>query len=342
MMDIFDRIVLPVLYGFADKSIAERFIPQTAPDYSRPPNAAILEAFCRTIMSVAPYCENETYRDVIFSAWKSVIDDKYIDWSIGDQLLVESANLVYAFLLYPKSWSLLPTSTQIGIMNILIRASNIKPYKNNWYLFKCIVDIFLFKHGKLRSLHHIFTLLDEFESWYVGDGWYKDGPTFHMDYYNSFVIYPFLYIIYNELRRKYSIYQLRFDTLVERMKLYCVWLERQIAPDGSFPLIGRSIVYRSAVFHTLAFCAVHVGLPSSLSIGQVFRGLRLVHTRLWHGDSQFDSAGFLNLGFIGNQPSVANKYSNNGSCYFTGLSFSIYTLPNVDESPITQEKMWMT
>ena len=30
------------------------------------------------------------------------------------------------------------------------------------------------------------------EQWYKGDGAYGDGPEFHWDYYNSFVIHPML------------------------------------------------------------------------------------------------------------------------------------------------------
>ena len=30
------------------------------------------------------------------------------------------------------------------------------------------------------------------ELWYVGDGYYSDGPQFHLDNYNSYVIHPYL------------------------------------------------------------------------------------------------------------------------------------------------------
>lgn len=28
------------------------------------------------------------------------------------------------------------------------------------------------------------------EEWYVGDGWYADGPSFAFDYYSSYVFHP--------------------------------------------------------------------------------------------------------------------------------------------------------
>ncbi len=353
-MDEFRRIVTPVLNTFASKTFKTTFVQQVAvPKYIRPVSAAYVEAFCRTFMSVAPFFESSEAPDIcelMLAAWKSVIDGSYLtsdEWKCGDQLLVEAANLVYGFLLYPKSWSALPTLTQNKIFDILLTASAITPHKNNWYLFKCAVDIFLHKHGKLGSIRHVFQLLNEFEAWYVGDGWYKDGPAFKMNYYNSYVILPFSYIIYNYLRRIQSQLQTRFEVVCKRIQRHAEWLERLISIDGTFPIFGRSVVYRTAVFHALVFCAVHVGLPPSLSHGQIRRGLGLVHTKMWSsGYTQFDPNGFLHLGFIGSQPWVADSYSNNGSCYFTVLSFSVYSLPSThpfwtaDEKPITQERAW--
>ena len=37
----------------------------------------------------------------------------------------------------------------------------------------------------------------ELDSWYLGDGMYGDGPQFHWDYYNSFVMHPLLLEIFD-------------------------------------------------------------------------------------------------------------------------------------------------
>jgi hypothetical protein len=362
---IFRQIVMPVLDGFQSKTFKDTFVQQIPSDYTRPPCTAHVEAFCRTVMSVAPLfqlmtedaLDIEDIRQAYIASWKVVIDERYIDWNCGDQLMVEAANLVYAFLLYPNSWHVLPASCRHGILDVLRRASAIKPYNNNWLLFKCIIDIFLHTHKRIVNLTHIYKLLDTVESWYIGDSWYKDGPGFHMDYYNSFVILPFLYVIYGELKKDVcrTLFQTRFQTIVSRIARHAEFLERLIAPDGTFPLFGRSIVYRSAIFHTLVLYMTHIyspGLPalaelpeSTLSYGQVRRALERVHTRLF-GPEQFDAAGYFHLGFLGAQPGVANHYSNNGSCYFTGLSFSVLGLPDshpfwtADTQPYTQEIAW--
>ena len=40
--------------------------------------------------------------------------------------------------------------------------------------------------------------------WYKGDGWYGDGDTFHLDYYNSFVIQPMLLDVLGEMRDEFE------------------------------------------------------------------------------------------------------------------------------------------
>jgi hypothetical protein len=352
------RIAMPVLEGFASKTLLRVFVQQTpGPEYNRPPNAAHVEAFCRVFMGVAPLfaadasADGDDVRRATLAAWTAVVDDGYINWDCGDQLMVEAANLAYAFLLYPRSWQVLPAATRAGVFGILGRAAAIKPCNNNWLLFKCAIDTFLHKHGKVAGLDAVHRLMDTFETWYVGDGWYKDGPGFHMDYYNSFVILPFLYVIYNELRQRGGrpVHQTRFDAVVGRVRRHAEFLERLIATDGTFPLFGRSMVYRTAAFHALAFCATHVGLPSSLRPGQVRRALGQVHERMFalrEDGAQFDAAGFLNLGFNGAQPEVANRYSNNGSCYFTCLSFMplaagpTHPFWSDADAPFTQEIAW--
>ena len=46
--------------------------------------------------------------------------------------------------------------------------------------------------------------LRQHEQWYKGDGAYGDGPSFHWDYYNSFVIHPMLVDVLDGVRRRRS------------------------------------------------------------------------------------------------------------------------------------------
>ena len=49
--------------------------------------------------------------------------------------------------------------------------------------------------------------------------------------------------------------------------------------------------------------------------------------RMFSVDGNFTDKGYLQLGFAGHQPGLANYYSNNGSLYMTSLVFMPLGLP---------------
>ena len=63
---------------------------------------------------------------------------------------------------------------------------------NNWLLFSATVEAFLCFAGEPWDPMRINYAIRQHEEWYKGDGVYGDGPQFHWDYYNSFVIHPML------------------------------------------------------------------------------------------------------------------------------------------------------
>jgi hypothetical protein len=71
------------------------------------------------------------------------------------------------------------------------------------------------------------------------------------------------------------------------MQRYCEHLERFIGTDGSYPPIGRSLTYRTAVFQPLALLAWRKQLPASLPEGQVRAALHAVHKAIWTEPSNF-------------------------------------------------------
>ena len=78
------------------------------------------------------------------------------------------------------------------------------------------------------------------ERWYTGDGLYGDGPRFHWDYYNSFVIQPMLVDVLEAVGGERPEWLGMRPAVLARAKRYAAILERLIAPDGTFPPIGRS------------------------------------------------------------------------------------------------------
>ncbi len=56
-----------------------------------------------------------------------------------------------------------------------------------------MIEAFFCKYGVEYDAMRIDYGIREFANhWYVGDGLYGDGAQYHWDYYNSYVIQPFL------------------------------------------------------------------------------------------------------------------------------------------------------
>ncbi len=340
------KTVTPVIEGFADKSIKTSFpkinspwlakvVPGSTPGpYQKKEkyndDKIFMELFCRTVLGINVLFNknnidnDETVKNLFnktligfTNVFNGMIDFDKMD----NQIMVEMALLAISFKRHTFLWNNIDNFTKDKILNTMIM-TNIKftPNFNNWILFKCMIDIFLFKNNKIKDLSSCQNYLKQFEKFYVGDGWFKDGTTFHIDYYNSYVIHPFLIDIFDELKKINKVYEEKYNNQIIRIQRYSEYLERIIASDGTFPLIGRSMVYRTAVFHALSYCAYLNVLPDSLSNGQVRCALDAVINRIFTDDN-FNGNNFLQYGFMGYQPEVADNYSNSGSLYYCLLIF---------------------
>jgi len=169
--------------------------------------------------------------------------------------------------------------------------------------------------------------LNKHMEWYVGDGLYSDGKFYHWDYYNSFVIHPMLIDIINVLQNtKHPMRKLN-DKVLKRAQRYSVILERQISPEGTFPVVGRSIVYRFGIFQALSQLALLEQLPEEISQAQVRSGLTVILKRLSEANGLYDKNGWLQIGVIGHQPKMGEAYITTGSLYLHSFGFLPLGLP---------------
>jgi hypothetical protein len=226
--------------------------------------------------------------------------------------------------------------TKKNLVNALKATRAIKPGNNNWILFSAMVEAGLFALGQEHRMDVIKDAVNKAMSWYKGDGVYGDGAELHCDYYNSFVIQPMLVdIVSNPVIDEIANSFTQIKTLIlNRSKRYAFLLERLIAPDGTYPIIGRSITYRFGAFQMLAQAALlHMfdeggGQKYSISPSQVRCCLTQVIKKTMNANI-FDKKGFLLCGIVSKQPSLAEFYINIGSLYLCttvflplGLSFS--------------------
>ena len=175
---------------------------------------------------------------------------------------------------------------------------------------------------------------------------YGDGPKFHWDYYNSFVIQPMLIDILKSLSQISSRYEGFLENAMGRARRYAEIQERMISPEGTFPAIGRSLAYRFGVFQLLGQMALMHELPKTLAPAQVRCSLTAVLRRLMESPHTFDEAGWLTIGFCGHQRGIAEEYISTGSLYLCATGFLPLGLPPQDEfwtasqADWTSKKIW--
>ena len=101
---------------------------------------------------------------------------------------------------------------------------------NNWLLFAAMIEACLFTLGEDWDRMRVDYALREHQSWYLGDGTYGDGPHFHWDYYNSFVIQPFLLNLMDGVAGQEPGWAAMKEGIVARARRYAAVQERMDCP----------------------------------------------------------------------------------------------------------------
>jgi hypothetical protein len=176
--------------------------------------------------------------------------------------------------------------------------------------------------------------------WYKGDGIYGDGPNFHWDYYNSFVIQPMLLDIIKILLEHGYEKEETYNLVLTRAKRYAAIQERLISPEGTFPATGRSLAYRFGAFQLLSQIALMNKLPEDLTHGQVRSALSAVIQKMYEAPGTFDRNGWLTIGFCGHQPGIGESYISTGSLYLCTTGLLALGLPENDQFWTAEPEDW--
>jgi hypothetical protein len=192
----------------------------------------------------------------------------------------------------------------------------IAPYENHWLLYTSLIEAALLEFtgecDKERLMYAVHKFRDE---WYIGDGIYKDGDDFASNYYNSLIIHPLLNDILFVMR-KYRLSDGEFlDVQLMRSSRLSSQLERCISPEGNYPIIGKSIAFRTGIFHALSQVSLLKALPKNMAPAQVRAALTKVLRNLFEGNQNFIKDNWLALGLNGHQSDIAEADVNTGSLY---------------------------
>jgi hypothetical protein len=271
----------------------------------------------------------------------------FMNFTEGGQPLVDAAFLAHAILRAPNVlWNQLDQTTKQQIVTAMKSTRVITPGYSNWLLFSAMVEAFLLFAGEQHDELRMDLAIRKHMEWYKGDGLYGDGPDFHWDYYNSFVIQPMLVDILDELMKHGKKYEKINETVIKRAKRYADIQERLISPEGTFPAIGRSLPYRFGAFQLLAQMALQHRLSDGLNPAQVCSAMSAVIQRMIEAPGVFDSNGWLTIGFFGHQPLIAESYISTGSLYLCSVGLLPLGLPATDPfwagatQDWTSKKIW--
>lgn len=369
-LQILSRVSEPVLRALSEGKL-KATMPVEAAAHLRADRSRYthLEAMGRLLAGIAPWLESgsesgqqsgqeasgegrlrsqyaEWARMAIQSGTDPASPD-FMNFNQGGQPVVDAAFLALAIVRAPNElWKKLDAKTQKQLIAALESTRVIQPGYSNWLLFPAMIEAALCMMGAWWDPMRVDYAIRSVESWYKGDGVYGDGPSFHWDYYNSFVIHPMLMAVLDTVLPSSQAWEQFRPAVQERARRYAAIQERLISPEGTFPPIGRSLCYRFGAFHLLAEMALRRELPEGLSPEQVRCALTAVMRRMIEVPGTFDAQGWLTVGFDGHQPSIAEEYISTGSCYLCSVAWLPLGLPASDPfwdgaaRPWTSQLVW--
>ena len=365
------KIADPVLQKLSENRLKSEMPVEVTPNpWGDRKEVTYLEAFGRTLAGMAPWLElgpddteegklREKYIQLALKCIDNATNPEaadYMNFSEGGQPLVDAAFFAEALIRAPSQlWNRLDKATQENVINALKSTREISPAYSNWLLFTGMIEAALLKFDGEPDMVRLEYALNKTEEWYLGDGVYGDGPDFHFDYYNSYVIQPMMLDILGVLKEKKK--ELRhwrygdrfigqYDKYLGRAQRYAAIQERLISPEGTYPPIGRSLPYRFGAFQLLSQVALMQELPSPIKPAQVRAALYAVVKNQIEAPGTFNEQGWLTIGFYGHQPEIAEGYLSTGSLYLCTAAFLVLGLPeqtpfwSAPTAPWTQKKIW--
>ncbi|MFF1547099.1 DUF2264 domain-containing protein [Streptomyces sp. NPDC058291] len=280
-----------------------------------------LEGYARTLL-LAAFRRDETALERYATGLEAGVSGVWPRIEDRSQPLVEAASIALALrLTRPLLWDRLDDGVRQRAAAWLGEALTAEPWPCNWELFPVTVGGFLASvgHEQETSRKAIDRGLERIEEWYVGDGWYSDGPGRAFDYYNGWAmhLYPVLHAWLADDPDLLSLYG-------GRLKAHLADYARLFGGDGAPLHQGRSLTYRFATTAPLWLGALTGHTP--LLPGET-RRLASGALKYFLERDAVDERGLLTLGWHGPDASVLQGYSGPASPYWASKGFLGLLLP---------------
>ncbi|KZV79094.1 hypothetical protein EXIGLDRAFT_689159 [Exidia glandulosa HHB12029] len=197
----------------------------------------------------------------------------------------------------------------------------------NWLWFRVFANLGLSRVGsKHFDAARMAKDLDRLDSYYIADGWSRDGPDgLQLDYYSSSFAIQFAQLVYAKLAANDD--PERSKKYKERAARFALDFAHYFDDQGRAIPFGRSSTYRFAqasFWGALAYADVE--LPAPLTWGAV-KGYLLRNLRWWLTQPFLSGDGIVTIGFGYPNHNMTENYNSPGSPYWCCKAFLPLALP---------------
>ncbi|MDR1610856.1 MAG: DUF2264 domain-containing protein, partial [Candidatus Symbiothrix sp.] len=225
--DMLYKTAAPVLSSMSKGELKKNMVLEYSPTWDgRNKNVAYMEAFGRLMAGTAPWLglpdddtpegkQRKQLREWALRSYAHAVDPgspDYLLWNGSGQVLVDAAYIANSFIRAPEAlWEPLDKITKDRYIKEFKGLRKIKPAYNNWLLFRAMIEAFLASIDEEYDGYVLDISLRKIGEWYLGDGWYSDGPEYSLDYYNGYVMHPMLVEILEVMENKKIYSPIKFD-----------------------------------------------------------------------------------------------------------------------------------
>ncbi len=246
----------------------------------------------------------------------------------NSQHSVEMAAIGVMLMAAPEA-GFLPLSDRekSNLLGWLERIQHVSLVDNNWLFFAVLVQEGLRKVGHADLIDETLQkrTVERLSSWYLGEGWYGDGPSLPVDHYGAFAIhfYALLYVHFAVDPDPMLVKMFR-----ERAEAFLEPFSYWFAESGEGLMVGRSLTYRfamSAFWGMAAVCGLKGMRP-----GQI-KGIWARHLRSWRDRPIFTADGLMTRGYYYPNLIMCEDYNSPTSPYWAMKAFFPLALPEDSE-----------
>ncbi|MFT4107673.1 MAG: DUF2264 domain-containing protein [Lacrimispora sp.] len=294
-----------------------------------------MEAFSRPLWALVPLWlgGGKGFEEIYLKGLENGTDPAHPEYWGGfgdyDQRFVEMAAIASGLIFTPeKLWEPLCEEGKKNLAKWLYGINEHIIPDCNWQFFMILVNVALKKLDCRYSQERLSSGLEKIESYYIGEGWYRDGGSSQKDYYISFALHYYGLLYAAAMEDEDPERCLNFK---ERAKVFARDFIYWFDENGSALPYGRSLSYR---FGEAAFWSAYVFAGLDEIPAGVVKGILSRHLNWWLEQKIFDRDGVLTIGYAYPNLIMAERYNAPGSPYWGMKTLLCLGLP--DDHPFWQ------